>query len=281
MLNENSPAKWRVFGASVCGASHTQAGTDNQDAIGWWPETGEGPPLVICVSDGHGSPKSFRSDIGARLAVSVANETLVAQLGEPAGVQCLEGSSLHELARALVSRWTEAVWDDLNKRPFTDAELARLSERPNGQEILLVYGATLLAVTITDSCIVYLQLGDGDILSVSKAGRVIRPLPDDDRLLGNETTSLCMPNADREFRVGLLSSREELPSLILLTTDGYSNSYRSESDFLKVGSDIFEMIRNSGAEYVSNNLQSWLEEVSQRGSGDDVTAVIAYCVGLA
>ena len=131
MLNENSPAKWRVFGASVCGASHTQAGTDNQDAIGWWPETGEGPPLVICVSDGHGSPKSFRSDIGARLAVSVANETLVAQLGEPAGVQCLEGSSLHELARALVSRWTEAVWDDLNKRPFTDAELARRLVQPS------------------------------------------------------------------------------------------------------------------------------------------------------
>ena len=60
---------WRAIGRSVRGASHVRSSLPNQDAIAWFPESGEGPPLIVAVSDGHGSPRNFRSDVGSKIAV--------------------------------------------------------------------------------------------------------------------------------------------------------------------------------------------------------------------
>src|SRR5437016_2401525 len=63
---------WRIVGRSVRGAAHKRVDLPNQDAIGWWPDSGEGMPVILAVSDGHGSAKYFRSHRGARLAVETA-----------------------------------------------------------------------------------------------------------------------------------------------------------------------------------------------------------------
>ena len=61
---------WRVIGASVRGAAHLSSGAPNRDAIHWLPEYGAGPPVILAVSDGRGSAKCIRSDVGSRLAVT-------------------------------------------------------------------------------------------------------------------------------------------------------------------------------------------------------------------
>ena len=68
--------EWNVLGASVRGASHVRNGIPNQDAILWRMGENAGLPIVIAISDGLGNDKSFRSDIGARLAVQVAVEEM-------------------------------------------------------------------------------------------------------------------------------------------------------------------------------------------------------------
>src|SRR5687767_9021763 len=65
---------WKVTGRSVRGASHERKDLPNQDAIVWRPPDGEGLPLVLAVSDGHGSSKYIRSDVGAKLAAEVATD---------------------------------------------------------------------------------------------------------------------------------------------------------------------------------------------------------------
>ena len=136
----------------------------------------------------------------------------------------------------------------------------------------LAYGATLLAVVVAESFILYLQLGDGDILVVSEAGEVSRaPLPTDERLFANETTSLCLRDAWREFRSHFQVISASSPALILVSTDGYGNSFRDEAGFLQVGADVLAMIRADGLDAVSASLETWLTEASQEGSGDDVT----------
>jgi len=72
VAEQQNPAQWRVMGETVPGASHLRAGVPNQDAILQVRESGWGPPLVVSVSDGHGSDKCFRSDRGSRFAVKVA-----------------------------------------------------------------------------------------------------------------------------------------------------------------------------------------------------------------
>jgi hypothetical protein len=140
-------------------------------------------------------------------------------------------------------------------------------------------------VLLTERFLLYLQLGDGDILTVAADGRVTRPLPQDERLFANETTSLCSPGGQgkqrnqprapagawSEFRARVQIQRPPSPALILVSTDGYANSFGSEADFLKVGSDLLDLLRSDGLDKVNASLGAWLEEASRSGSGDDVT----------
>ena len=76
MSDDGHAPSWRVVGGSVRGAAHVRSGLPNQDAIRWLPESGAGLPLILVASDGHGSAKCFRSDVGSRLAVDVTATVL-------------------------------------------------------------------------------------------------------------------------------------------------------------------------------------------------------------
>lgn len=143
-------------------------------------------------------------------------------------------------------------------------------------KLFQAYGATLLAVAVMKDYVIYWQLGDGDILTVSSDGQVERVMPKDERLIANETTSLCTANARREFRVEFKPLPEDpraRPALIMLSTDGYSNSYSSQRGFERVASDLLEMISEEGGgfETVMKQLPSWLQRTSEGGSGDDIS----------
>ena len=66
--------RWGILGHSQLGASHSRQGLPNQDAIRFFILPDGSPPAILAVADGHGSAKSFRSDVGAALAVSTAEE---------------------------------------------------------------------------------------------------------------------------------------------------------------------------------------------------------------
>ena len=225
---------------------------------------------VMALADGHGSERCFRSDVGARLAVGVAVRALASamdtRLSDLQTVNCLTQHIAHE--------WQRAVRADLRLFPLTYLE----TRRADPHHPLLPYGTTLCTVTVTADYILYLQLGDGDVLTVSSHGHVKRPLPPDARLFANHTTSLCSPRAADEFRVGfqLLDEHTPAPALILVSTDGYPNSFKDERGFLRVGPDLLSMLRTEGVEPVRTCLPAWLDEASRLGSGDDVTLGLLY-----
>jgi serine/threonine protein phosphatase PrpC len=285
---------WRVLGASVRGAAHLRAQRPNQDALCWLPESGNGPPVLLAVADGHGNARSFRSDRGARLATATTAEVLCAEICSVEAAQLsavtLSATQLsavkrcaeERLPRRLAHRWRQAVAEDCRQEPFTDVEWDRLLDRegPAGRKAVeanptLAYGTTLLAALVTEAYLLYVQLGDGDLLTVAEDGSVARPLPSDQRLLANETTSLCSPNAWRDFQVRfqVLSQPPagSHPALILLATDGYANAFASEAGFLQVGTDLLAMLRADGPDAIQQSLTAWLTEASQTGSGDDIT----------
>ena len=142
---------------------------------------------------------------------------------------------------------------------------------PEAGDVLVQYGSTLLTVLAGPEVLLFLQLGDGDILVVADDGTVTRPMPEDSRLMANETTSLCTVDAWREIRVALYPLVEGAPALILLATDGYANSFVSEQDFLRVGPDYLQAIREEGLAAVASRLDEWLADASTQGSGDDIT----------
>jgi serine/threonine protein phosphatase PrpC len=256
-------------------------GLPNQDAILWHPKSGEGPPLILAVSDGHGSAKCFRSHIGSRLATEAAVrvlQDLLAGQPDPSNLSAIKRTAEERLPRELVRWWREAVEAHLKQTPISEEELATLEAKRDAKarqavedNPILAYGATILSTLVTDASILYLQLGDGDILVTLDNNEVIRPLPQDARLFANETTSLCMKEAWREVRFRFQALYGPLPALILLATDGYANSFVNETAFLKVGADILDILRTDGLPAVEDNLPLWLKEASQAGSGDDIT----------
>ena len=260
-----------MAGETVRGKSHEKTGAPNQDALLWLPVGEPLNPVVLSISDGHGSAKSFGSEIGSRFAVDAVTRGLQ---------RFSEGRRDAEeaLPQSVVRAWKDKVNDHLARNPFTEEERERLKEidgeaglaavRKNAS---LAYGATALGIAVTEEVIVYIQLGDGDILVVGADGDVSRPLPKDERLFANQTTSLCSPEAWKDFHVCVQTLSPPLPSLILLATDGYANSFRDESGFLQVGTDLSTMIRDQGWEFVTGNLETWLKEASRDGSGDDIT----------
>lgn len=275
---------WKAVHACIRGSSHQRLGLPNQDAALCAVSPGaQGTVAVAVVSDGHGSPRHFRSQVGSSLAVSTVAGTLQSFLRESVasnGKVPFVPEQVHELERKIVSGWLAAVHSDLESNPFTQAELATLEKEDgmDGRAAVesspeVAYGATLLAVGATDRVLLYLQLGDGEILSVSATGTTTRPLPPDDRLIANETTSLCQPEAWKDFRSSWVT-KPALPSLVLLSTDGYANSFGSDQDFLKIGQDYLEIIRAQGIASLAEELPTILTEATQQGSGDDTTLAI-------
>jgi serine/threonine protein phosphatase PrpC len=277
------------------GYSHQRQNKPNQDAYHLLTE--EGKPIILTISDGHGNDRFFRSDVGSKLAVKVAAELLqpiVNNIEKPE----LSYEAIYELTRQqlptkLVQEWQNAVKRHYQENPFSPEEQEKLPAKkdiqkmafrlPPGTEREAIedsitfqypYGATLLGVAITSSFIMYLQLGDGDILCLNKDGTIYRPIPQDSRLFANETTSLCLPEAWSDFRIQMQPYNEESPVLIFLATDGYSNSFASEEDLHNDMRLYLNWISEEGLHSVDRELPKILARVTKEGSGDDITVGI-------
>lgn len=270
---------WQPLGASIRGAAHTRAGRPNQDAIAWRAPANPHEPAVLAIADGHGSAAYVRSQNGAKLAVQVAIDFLYdfARLHDRStSLTAVNRLASERLPRDLVLAWRTAVDAHLTRHPFTDAERALSADRASSDPCV-AYGATLLCVLATPAYLLLLQLGDGDMLLVDRAQNVSRPpLPHDPRLLGNQTTSLCGQSAWRDVRTVFQPLTTAPPSLILLATDGYANSFADESGFFAAAADLGAILAAKGKRTVVKNLPKWLAATSSLGSGDDITLGLLY-----
>ncbi len=284
-IQKNRRISWKTAHASVRGSSHVRSGLPNQDSAACSVVDGDGArstTAVVAVSDGHGGARHFRSQVGSALAVNISINVVrqfLTQFDGTAGAASLTQAHLDALQRTLVADWTQAVLSDFASNPFTEEELEPLDahgeeSRASVEESpVLAYGATLLIAAGTEQLLIYLQLGDGEILSVSAEGVTTRPLPADERLVGNQTTSLCQPDAWNDFRSAWVVA-PNLPALVLLSTDGYMNSFRSDEDFLKIGADYLQILREQGIASLAEEMPAILEEATRQGSGDDITLAV-------
>ena len=270
---------WQIVGASVLGAIHERHGERNQDALSWWSSEGERPLAVLCVADGHGGSEYTRSHIGARCAVEQTQQLLIKEL-LPRILNCSALKDLaqfkqqldHQFRKELVKRWLESIDKHLDDNRLTEKERSTQTEGP----VARLYGTTLLAVLLTPALHLYIQLGDGDILTVSADGEVTRPpFKADSHLIANHTTSLCSKEAWRFVRIHFQPILEKPPALVMLATDGYANSFADSAAFEQVAWDIYNMIQQGDPAVTDDLLNRWLTATTEGGSGDDISVVIA------
>lgn len=266
-----------VFGECVQGFSHIQNNVECQDSCKKL-ELEDGT-IVMSVADGHGSKACPFSKTGSEIAVNVFCEAMVNLCRGYQTSSELLPTYLNREGNLKIAQTIDQEW----KQSVLAAHAAMKREMPlaeNGQEdhaaVYRMYGSTLLGLLIAPTFVFAFQIGDGDITYIDDS--CAEPIVEGDKLLGVESHSLSSVGAWKKA-VSVVRPRnwdDALPALFMLSTDGFSNSHISNSEFLKTCTDYLTILKEHSASVVEANLNSWLAETSQFGCGDDITVLIAY-----
>lgn len=250
---------WSAGGASVTGSRHQRHKLPNQDACVAQPETDYAPEFLIAVADGHGSAPHFRSHVGSKLALQALRIAL--------GLELTDLGKTMQLLEDVVNVWRELVGEHLQQHPI---------ERP-GNNVFIPYGSTLVAITGNAETIAALQIGDGDLVLGYEDGQLWRPFPPDSDLMGEQTYSLCLPDASRYGKLWSSNGVDaRWPDFALVATDGVSKSLDDEAAFLQVVAQYRSMMSSSvEAASAVQDLPAWLGQVSASGNGDDASLCVA------
>jgi len=272
------------FGKSVRGRDHRLSGLPNQDAIRIYIGK-DNNPAIIALADGHGSPVHFRSELGSKMAVDTAVDVL-SSLSE---IDMKVHTKVSKYPTLITREWNARVLHDHKNKKFTSDELSALYQEVKNESFMdsirldpkISYGTTLIVLASYGDFMLYLQIGDGDILVVDDTGSVRKPLRDDVQFSRYQTKSLCTDGASDDFRIAVEKNNEANPMLMLASTDGYSNSFKSHQEYFEVGIAYRDLIKILGCDFLEDTLEDMLCKTSLQGSGDDITVGLACRSDLA
>lgn len=261
--------KFYTIGKSATGIKHKQSNSHRQDSFRLPKPNAKDRSIVIAaVADGHGSPNCRYSCIGSKKAVNAffdVFEDLTSQLDYDYErlQKYITDTKDDFIPKKICNLWKDKV-EEFHRKSHPDEPFEPI-----------YYGTTLIGIIVCPLFCFSFQIGDGDILIVDSTGLTVRMM-DSEKILGNETYSLSSKDAWKFSNTMMkhFQSNDDIPALFLISTDGMSNSFVSETDFLKCGKDYFFLLKEHGVEVVKNNLEIWLNETMENGCGDDITLVL-------
>ena len=262
------------FAFSEQGYNHIQSDKVCQDSSGHYSDDSM---AVVVVADGHGSDNYPRTDRGSSFAVEVTITAIrkFVKTVENSAIDISEESEsyLEQLAKNILANWYAAVDADLEKYPFSEEELFKVSDKykrryMSGQRQEKAYGTTLIAACQTKNYWFGLQIGDGKCVCISQDGSMYEPIPWDEDCQANITTSICDSEAIEEFRYCF---RKECPVATLMGTDGIDDSYANSEEMYVLYRSILAIFAEHGRETGESEIREFLPGLSRKGSGDDVS----------
>lgn len=221
---------------------------------------------VAVISDGHGDRNCFRSARGSYIACHAAVEQAL-KYHSPSE------KMISEIEKSILSEWKKNVIADCMADPVREEELSDVSEEMaiavrGGSRLLKAYGATLIMAVFTKDFWYAVQIGDGRFVSVYDNGVYKQPIPwDDERCVGNYSTSLCDDDAISEFRYACGS---RLPLAVFMGSDGVDESFDGDGLY-KFYYMISNWYRYLPMPEFRRRLHELLGKVSAGGSADDVS----------
>ena len=245
------------------------------------------------MADGHGDDRYFRSAWGALFAVEasieISRDFLSILPFEP-----LSKRSIHSrICRALTEKWIGKIRNDLENRPLSDEEtvtnlnnareicryMGNLSdEQKTTLSTTLPYGTTCLVFLVTEGFLLFTQIGDHDIITLSRDGIVSRPFPVAPIQDCTSTESLILPDAGNFFEVYYSENSADFPRMIIGATDGYGSAYKYERNWEEFPArDLLNCLKTMGIDKTRECLPGLLKDLSKAGaSGDDISLGIIF-----
>ena len=199
-----------------------------------------------------------RASLFAQSAISTS------EIAGTAGGIFFENSknAARRIAANIICGWNSEIAAHIGLLPLNESEKA-IFDKYGGISNEVMYGATLIVGCLTEKGCFGLQIGDGNFCVLDN-GEMTSPVPEDAKLVGNLTTSLCDSDAISSFR---FFYREGDFSGIVLSSDGLINSFLNESDFYSFGKRVLSAVENGS----TNALAEHLKTRSRCGSRDDIS----------
>lgn len=254
------------FAVSVRGASHEDSGTPCQDSARVLITD---KLAVAAVSDGHGSEEALPQRLGQRDGGCVwlcARSRISANATGASGAVFLHDprEAARRIAGNIICGWNDEIAAHMRFSPLTPNERA-IFEKYGGLQPEVMYGATLILAAADKDGVFGLQIGDGTFTLETVSGAEF-PMPEDERLVGNLTTSLCDCDAINSFRSFW---REGEMVSVTLSSDGLINSFLSSADLLNFAGRTARLSQQD-----IPALSVHLRERSVEGSRDDISVAV-------
>lgn len=246
--------------ASATGASHKLKGTCCQDSLSVRTGTTRAAPSLFAgISDGHGGEAYINSDRGSSYAVCAAGQIATRFMLDAGGNLKSRKRQFESVVRGhLKDVWVNQVLDSWNAHEYS-------------RDTVRQHGATLLMALIYRNHIHLAQLGDGEIFSVDRNGRVSFLVEPEEGPITNVVTSLCGRHTERKWKFGCIPVRKT--KFLMMSSDGLINSLSSTREYIRLAALIEDRLRHVPSGQFIDALPEWLREISGKGSGDDISVI--------
>lgn len=271
---------YHAFHHTTIGYSHVLKGTCCEDASS---SINDGDIHIAVVSDGHGDPACFRSQLGSQFAVEIATEKLLSfaknirEQGweEQLFDQMQRERLLRQLIRSIIGNWNIKIAENLEEQPITEEEFAASRDYEThyraGEELPHIFGCTLVALLVTDRYLLALQQGDGRCVVVHGNCTADQPVPWDSRCVGNICTSLCHADAIESCRYYVADLHRDPVVASFVLSDGIEDSLDSQEDVNAFVCNTASILLQEGREKLLEQLETYLPKMSETGSADDMS----------
>lgn len=264
--------RMQSFHLSTQGASHIKKNKECQDASdSYYDER----CAIAIVCDGHGGDDYVRSASGSAFACKAAKTSILNFIENVNGDELTRHHNqlIHNLKASIISAWNEAVYEHYEANPFTEAEIAVLSDRAKRKylqekRIESAYGTTLIAVACTKDYWFGIHIGDGKCVAINPEGKFVQPIPWDEKCFLNATTSICDTDALNRFRSFY---SEKLPVAVFVGSDGIDDCFSTEQQLYNLYKTVLYSFATSDFDAAVVDLSDYLPRLSAKGSGDDVS----------
>ncbi|MEW9080538.1 protein phosphatase 2C domain-containing protein [Terrisporobacter glycolicus] len=247
--------KFSVFSKSVVGYKNIIKNKSSQDYL-QFDYINDG--LICAVADGHSGDFFTYSHLGSKFACEVAIETLKKYADEDIGkIKTLFDNKI--LQKEICNGWKVLVEQDIKNR------LPRAFKYN-----YFIYGTTLLGVMIKKDYIIYLKIGDGDII-IKQDDNFKKVLPSYNK---NIVDCLAEDKAYDKMIYKVVINEININNIIIYS-DGFENSFSSYKSMLNnIDSTLIMYNKNIFSKTkLEKNYHKELSDLSKSGSLDDISII--------
>ena len=263
--------RMQSFHLSTQGASHIKKNKECQDASeSYYDER----CAIAIVCDGHGGDDYVRSASGSAFACAAAKTNILNFIENVNRDELTRHHNqlIHNLKASIISAWNEAVYEHYEANPFTEAEIAVLSDRAKRKylqekRIESAYGTTLIAVACTKDYWFGIHIGDGKCVAINPEGKFVQPIPWDEKVYPTKTveTEETVPTFSNSG-VSALSPAVKVakPKVLIPVFPGTNCEYDSARAMMDAGADAeIAVIRNLTAADVQRSVEDFAKKAAQ------------------